>query len=115
MRFSTKVPVSGKQEEQIVSVPMLLAHLEQSLFAGNIIASVTVDEYQPAKPVLNEILQKAAQQIEIGSRRRRQRAGKIKVMIGVPEPQQRREYLRRRHLRAHEGPDPARVLQPVRR
>jgi hypothetical protein len=86
MRLSTQVPVSGKQEEQIVSVPMLLAHFEQSLFAGDIIASVTVDKYQPAKPVLNKILQKAAQQIEIRSRWRRQRAGKIKMMIGVPEP-----------------------------
>jgi hypothetical protein len=58
--LGTEVPVSGKQEEEIVSAAVMLAHFEDSLFARNIVAAMTVDKYEPKEAVLNKILEETA-------------------------------------------------------
>src|SRR5437870_3788453 len=89
--FANQVPIRGEQEEQILSVPVPLAHFEDRLLARNIISAVAIDEYEPPKTVLNKIFQEAVKQIEISPGRRGQRARKIQVMIGISQPHQRRE------------------------
>ena len=68
---------------------MPLPQLEHRLAAGNIVATVAVDEDQSAKTMLNEVIGQSDQQVEIHPWSCGKRAGKIEVMIGISEPRQR--------------------------
>ena len=54
-------------------------------------AAVAVDQHQAAKSVSDEVAQKIAEQIEIGPRRSRERAGEVEMMLRVSQPHQRGE------------------------
>jgi hypothetical protein len=70
---------------------MTLAELENRLPPGHIIPAVSIDEHDPPKSVMHEVLGKPDEEVEIHARRRRQRPAKIKMVVRIPQPHQGRE------------------------
>ena len=83
-------PVGRRQQEQVVALAVALAGLEDRLLRRHDIASVAVQEHDAAETVRDEVVDQVAEKVEVGSRRRRERAGEIEMMVRVAQPQERR-------------------------
>ena len=91
MRLAAERPVGRKQQQQIFSLAVPLPHLKHRLLARHDVAAVAVDEHDPLEAMKDEVLHQVDQHVEIGPRSGRKRAGKIEVMVGIAQPQQRRK------------------------
>ena len=80
---------------------MSLTNLEHRLLARCRVAAVSIQEDDPTEPVSDQVVGQIIQQVEIDSRAGRQRAGKVHVMVRVPQPHQRREQHTVLHRAAH--------------
>ena len=86
-----EAPVGGEEKQEVVALAMPLTQFENRLASGHVVAAVAVDEHDPAKTVVKEVLRESVEQIEIHARRGGKRAGKFEVVIRVAQPHQRRE------------------------
>src|SRR2546427_3115492 len=84
--FRAKLPISGKQKEQVVAGAMTLTGFKNRLPAWNIVAAVPINNHETTKAVSDEVFQQTVQQVDVRSARGRQRARKFEVMIGVAQP-----------------------------
>ncbi len=83
-------PVGGRQQEQVVTLAIALAGLENSLLGRHDVASVAIQEHDAAKTVGDKVVDQVAENVEISSRRRRQGSGEVEMMVRVSQPQERR-------------------------
>jgi hypothetical protein len=70
---------------------MPLPHLEGYLLGGHIVAAMAVEQQDPREAMKEHGLHEPIDQIEIGPRGSRERAGKVQVVVRVAEPLQRRD------------------------
>src|SRR4051812_14877779 len=89
LRLRAKLPVRSKYQKQVRTFSIFLPFLKNRLPSGHIIPAVAVDNHNPAKALVNEILQQVPENIEISPRRGRQGSGKIQVMIRISQPENR--------------------------
>jgi len=89
--LSRQVPVRRKQQQQILPLTMFLPHLKDRLLPRHIISSVTIEQQQSLEAMRDEILQQPTQQIQIDPWFRGQGSREVHVMMGIPQPLQRRK------------------------
>ena len=89
--MAAQAPVGREEEKNVIALSMPLAQFKDRLPPRHIVAAVTIEEEDAPKAMLEEILRQPIEQVEVDARCRRERAGKVKVMVRVPQPQQRRK------------------------
>lgn len=86
--FRTEQPISCEEQEEILFVAIFLAEFESGLSSGNVIAAMAIEKDNAAETVVEEILREIGEEVEVGARRGRERAGKIEVVMGIAQPEQ---------------------------
>ena len=83
------VPISREKQQQVLSRAIPLPSLEHRLPSGDIVATVSVQEYDPTKTVPNRVVDHPVEQINISPRFGGERSRKMEVMIRISQPLQR--------------------------
>ena len=64
---------------------MFLPDFEDRLFSRRAVPTVTVQKHNPLEAVRQEILSEIVEQVEVPAGCRRQGAGEVEMMLGVPQ------------------------------
>ena len=86
LRPGAQAPIGGEEKEHVFALAMALPQFEHRLPARHVIPSVAVHKHDPPEAVLEHIFREPIERIEIDARGRGERAGEIKMMIGIAEP-----------------------------